>query len=52
MVGKLRRVPLRSVEHEAIDFTRWLELNIDVLNGVTGLDLASAERNRLPVTST
>lgn len=47
MVGKLRRVPLREVwKHEAIDFTRWLELNIDVLNGVTGLDLASAEREQ------
>ena len=31
-IGKLERVPLREVwKHEALDFTKWLEGNIDVL---------------------
>lgn len=47
MVGKLRRVPLREVwRHEALDFTRWLEENIDVLNEVVGLELTGAEREK------
>ena len=47
MVGKLRRVPLREVwRHEALDFTRWLETNIDVLNEVVGIELTAAERER------
>jgi hypothetical protein len=33
MIGKIERVPLRNIwKHEALDFTRWLELNLDVLN--------------------
>ena len=36
-IGKLRRVPLRAVwNHEAYDFTTWLEENTDVLNEVLG----------------
>ena len=32
-IGKLTRVPLREVwKHEALDFTRWLEQNLDVIN--------------------
>lgn len=47
MVGRLRRVPLREVwRHEALDFTRWLELNVDVLNDVIGIELNSAEREQ------
>jgi RecB family endonuclease NucS len=47
MIGKLRRVPLREVwRHEALDFTRWLEENIDVVNDVTGLYLTSVEREQ------
>lgn len=47
MIGRIKRVPLRKVwEHEAHDLTRWLEENIDVLNEVTGLKLASAEREQ------
>jgi hypothetical protein len=47
MVGKLERVPLREVwEHEAADFTRWLEENIDVLGEALDLNLSSAEREQ------
>ncbi len=45
MIGKLERVPLREVwKHEATDFTRWLEENIDVLGDALDLNLSSAER--------
>jgi len=43
-ISKLTRVPLREVwPHEAYDFTKWLEDNIDILNEELGLDLSSAE---------
>jgi hypothetical protein len=46
-IGKLERVPLKSVwKHEAHDFTAWLQDNLDVLNGILGLDLKGAERER------
>jgi hypothetical protein len=46
-VGKLDRVPLREVwKHEASDFTRWLEENIEVLSGVVGFNLLNVERER------
>ena len=44
MIGKLKRVPLRDVwRHEALDFTKWLQDNIDVLNEVIDLDLSNPE---------
>lgn len=44
MVGKLERVPLREVwKNEAVDFTRWLRDNIDVLNAVLELNLVNPE---------
>jgi len=47
MIGKLQRVPLREVwKHEALDFTKWLEENIDVLNELLDISLLSAERER------
>lgn len=47
MIGKIRRVPLREVwKHEALDFTRWLEENVDVLNEVLDFTLISAEREK------
>lgn len=47
-IGRLERVPLREVwRHEAYDFTRWLEDNIDVLNSVLDLNLVSVEREQL-----
>lgn len=46
-VAKIERVPLREVwRHEALDLTRWLEENVDVLNDVLGLTLVSVERER------
>ena len=47
MIGKIQRVPLREVwKHEALDFTTWLEENIEVVSDALGLPLSSAERER------
>ena len=47
MIGKIERLPLRSVwADEARDFTQWLEENLEVLNEVLDLNLASAEREQ------
>ncbi len=47
MIGKIQRVPLREVwKHEALDFTKWLEDNIDVLNDVLDLSLSNPEREQ------
>ena len=47
MIGKLKRVPLREVwKHEATDFTRWLQENVDVLNEAIDLSLSGAEREQ------
>jgi hypothetical protein len=44
MIGKLQRVPLREVwAHESVDFTKWLQDNIDILNEVIDLDLSNPE---------
>jgi len=44
-IGKLERLPLRKVwEHEAYDFTQWLQENIDVLNDALDLSLVNVER--------
>ena len=44
-IGRLQRVELRDVwSHEAHDFTRWLEQNIDVLNEAIGFTLSIVER--------
>lgn len=46
-IGKLERVELRQVwKHEAYDFTRWLQDNIDVLNEATGLTLVNVDREQ------
>jgi len=46
-VGKLERVALREVwRHEAYDFTRWLQDNIDVLNEALNLSLVNVEREQ------
>ncbi len=46
-VSKITRVPLREVwAHEALDFTTWLERNVDVLNEVLDFNLVSAEREK------
>jgi hypothetical protein len=46
-IGKLERVPLRQVwEHEAYDFTQWLQENIDVLNSALDLNLVNVDREQ------
>jgi Domain of unknown function (DUF4268) len=47
MVQKITRIALRDAfRHEAYDFTRWLEENIDVLNDVIDLTLSNAAREQ------
>ena len=47
MVGKITRVPLRDVwKHEALDFTKWLEDNIDILNEIVNINLSNVEREK------
>lgn len=44
-IGNIRRVPLREVwAHEAHDFTRWLEQNLNVLSEALDLGLSPVER--------
>ncbi|MFC1455713.1 DUF4268 domain-containing protein [Microvirga arabica] len=46
-IGRLERVPLRQVwNHEAYDFTKWLQENIDVLNETLDLTLVNVDRER------
>ncbi len=46
-IGRIQRVELRQVwSHEALDFTTWLEENIDVLADATGLQLSGVEREQ------
>lgn len=46
-IGKIERVRLRDVwQHEAYDFTSWLEENVDVLNDALDLRLTSVEREQ------
>ena len=46
-IDKIQRVKLRDVwKHEAIDFTVWLENNIDVVNECVGLNLGSVRREK------
>lgn len=47
MIGKLERVPLRAVwQHEAYDFTQWLEQNIDVVNEALDLEIVNVDREQ------
>ena len=47
MVGKIEKVPLREIwKHEAIDFTTWLQGNLDVLNNELDINLENAEREQ------
>jgi hypothetical protein len=46
MIGKIERVPLREVWKNEVDFTKWLEENIDVLNESLDLNLSAAEREK------
>jgi len=45
MIQKISRIPLREAfKHEALDFTRWLEENIDVLNECLDITLSNTKR--------
>jgi hypothetical protein len=47
MIGKISVVLLREVwKHEALDFTRWLEENIDVVSEKVGIQLTNAIREK------
>lgn len=47
MIDRIKRIPLRQVwEHEAHNFTVWLESNIDVLTEVVGFEISGAEREQ------
>jgi hypothetical protein len=47
MIQKITRIPLRDAfKHEAYDFTRWLEENLDVLNDCIDITLSNAEREK------
>lgn len=44
MIQKIARIPLREpFKHEAYDFTKWLQDNLDVLNDCIDLTLSNAE---------
>jgi len=46
-VSRIERVPLREAfRHEALNFTVWLEQNIDALAGSIGLELTVLEREK------
>lgn len=45
MIQKISRLPLRDAfKHEAYDFTKWLQDNLDVLNDCIDLTLSNADR--------
>lgn len=45
MIQKIERIPLREAfRHEAYDFTKWLQDNLDVLNDCIDLTLSNADR--------
>src|SRR5215211_5236021 len=47
MIGRIQRVPLREVwKHEALDFTTWLEKNLDIRNDALEISLSSAKREQ------
>lgn len=47
MISKIERIKLRDVwKHEALDFTTWLEENVEALNDVLDFSLVSAEREK------
>jgi hypothetical protein len=46
-IGRLERVPLRTVwSHEAYDFTRWLQDNVDALNAALNITLVNVDREQ------
>jgi hypothetical protein len=46
-IGRITRIPLREVwKHEALNFTRWLQQNIEVLNELLDLEITSVGREQ------
>ena len=46
-IGKIKRVKLKDVwKHEALDLTRWMENNIDVINELLDIELSNVEREK------
>lgn len=47
IIGRIERIPLREVwKHEALDFTTWLEGNVEVLTEVVDVNLSNVEREK------
>lgn len=47
MIGRLERVALRTVwQHEAYDFTQWLQHDIDVVNEALDLEIVNVDREQ------
>jgi hypothetical protein len=47
MIGNIEKVPLREIwKHEAYDFSKWLQENIDVLSEVVDVQLSNPEREQ------
>jgi len=47
MIGKIEKVELREIwKHEASDFSKWLQANIEVLSEVIGIQLLNVEREQ------
>jgi hypothetical protein len=45
VIGKIEKLPVREIwEHEALNFTVWLQKNIDTLGDAIDMKLTSAER--------
>jgi len=46
-IGKIEKIPLRSIwKHEAIDFTKWLQNNSDVISEVIGMQINNLDREK------
>jgi hypothetical protein len=47
MIGKIEKVPLRDIwSHEALEFTKWLQNNCDVVSNIVGFELQNVEREQ------
>src|SRR4051812_29677364 len=46
-IGRLERLPLRQIwEHEAYDFTQWLQDNVEALSEALNLSLVNVDREQ------
>ncbi|MDH5656713.1 MAG: hypothetical protein OEZ34_12445 [Spirochaetia bacterium] len=47
MIGKIERLNLRDLwKHEALDFTTWLEGNIEILSEIVGFPINDVQREK------